>query len=136
MLDDADFFLERVDGERVMFRGKWIPMTKRVERIRVRGRKEETVTVWETPHGPVLSPVLAGVSAALSFRWVGFDGGDPVGALYALNHARNRMEFLDAVSRFPHPAQNIVYADREGNIGGGMAGKIPGGKGGRGPLPG
>ena len=135
MLDDADFFLERVDGERVMFRGKWIPMTKRVERIRVRGRKEETVTVWETAHGPVLSPVLAGVSAALSFRWVGFDGGDPVGALYALNHARNRMEFLDAVSRFPHPAQNIVYADREGNIGVVMAGKIPVRKGGSGLLP-
>src|SRR4030066_964634 len=112
MLDDADFFLERVDGERVMFRGKWIPMTKRVERIRVRGRKEETVAMWETPHGPLLSPVLAGVSSALSFRWVGFDGGDPVGALYALNRARNRMEFLEAVSRVPPPAPNILAAAR------------------------
>jgi penicillin amidase len=135
MLDDADFFLERVDGERVMFRGKWVPMTKRIEKIRIRGRKDETVAVWETPHGPILSPVLAGASAALSFRWVGFDGGDPVGALHALNRARNRQEFLHAVSRFPHPAQNIVYADREGNIGVVTAGKIPVRKGGSGLLP-
>ncbi len=135
MLDDADFFVERVDGSRVMFRGEWIPMTKRQETIRVRGRKGETLTVWETPHGPVLSPVLSGPSSALALRWVGFDGGDALGSLHALNRARNREEFLAAVSGFPHPAQNIVYADREGNIGVVTAGRIPVRKGGSGPLP-
>ncbi|MGB3096012.1 MAG: penicillin acylase family protein [Candidatus Deferrimicrobiaceae bacterium] len=135
MLDDADFFLERVDGEQVMFRGKWVPMKKRLEKIRVRGKEEETLSVWETPHGPVLSPVLSGVSVALSLRWVGFDGGDAPGALHALNRARNRKEFVDAVSGFPHPAQNIVYADREGNIGVVTAGRIPVRKGGAGLLP-
>jgi penicillin amidase len=138
MLDDADFFLERVDGEQVMFRGKWVPMKKRVEKIRVRGKGEETLSVWETPHGPVLSPILNGISSALSLRWVGFDGGDALGALHALNRARNRKEFLAAVSGFPHPAQNIVYADREGNIGVVTAGKIPVRKGGERlfPVPG
>lgn len=135
MLDDADFFVERVDGDRVMFRREWIPMTKRVEKIRVRGKKEETLTVWETPHGPVLSPVLPESSAALALRWVGFDGGDALGALHALNRARNRKEFLAALSGFPHPAQNIVYADREGNIGVVTAGRIPVRKGGGGLLP-
>jgi len=135
MLDDADFFVERVDGENVMFRRKWIPMKKRLEKIRIRGKGEETLSVWETPHGPILSPVLPGITAALSFRWVGFDGGDPLGALHALNRAKNRKEFMTAVSGFPHPAQNIVYADREGNVGVVMAGRIPVRKGGRGLLP-
>ncbi|MGB6410888.1 MAG: penicillin acylase family protein [Candidatus Deferrimicrobiaceae bacterium] len=135
MLDDADFFVEKMDGEHVMFRGKWVPMAKRLEKIRVRGKEEETLPVWETPHGPVLSPILSGVSAALSLRWVGFDGGDAPGALHALNRARNRKEFVDAISGFPHPAQNIVYADREGNIGVVMAGRIPLRKGGSGLLP-
>ncbi len=138
MLDDADFFVERVEGEQVMYRGKWVPMKKRVEKIRVRGKGEETLSVWETPHGPVLSPVLNGISSALSLRWVGFDGGDALGALHVLNRARNRREFLAAVSGFPHPAQNIVYADREGNIGVVTAGRIPVRKGGAGlfPVPG
>lgn len=135
MLDDADFFLERIEGDRVMYRKKWVPLTRRVETIRVKGRKDETVTVLETPHGPLLSPVLPGVSRALSFRWIGYDGGDLVGAIHRLDRARNREQFLEAVSGVPHPAQNIVYADRNGNIGAVTAGRIPIRKGGRGLLP-
>jgi penicillin amidase len=135
MLDDADFFVEKIDGDSVMSRRKWVPLTRRVETIRVKGREDERIAVRETPHGPILSPVLPGISSALSFRWVGYDGGDPVGALYALNRARNREEFLAAVSGFSHPAQNVVYADAEGNIGAVMAGRIPVRKGGAALLP-
>lgn len=130
MLDDADFFVEKVDGESVMSRKKRVPLSRRVETIRIKGGKEEALTVRETPHGPILSPVLPGISSALAFHWVGYDGGDPVGALYALNRARNREEFLAAASLFPHPAQNVVYADEAGNIGVVMAGRIPLRKGG------
>jgi penicillin amidase len=135
MLDDSDFYVEKVDGDMVMSRGKWVPVTRRVETIRVKGGKDEVVTVRETPHGPILSPVLPGVSSPVSFHWVGYDGGDPVGALYALNRARNREEFLAALSGFPHPAQNVVYADEEGNIGVVLAGRIPVRKGGSSLLP-
>lgn len=135
MLDDADFFVEKIDGDRVMYRKKWVPVSLRTETIRIKGRGDERVTVRETPHGPVLSPVLPGIAAALSFRWVGYDGGDPVGALYALNRARNSDEFLAAASGFTHPAQNIVYADAAGDIGVVLAGRIPVRKGGAALLP-
>jgi len=135
MLDDADFFVEKIDGDNVMFRKKWIPIVRRSETIRVKGEKDDVVTVRETPHGPILSPVLSGITSLLSFHWVGYDGGDPVGALYALNRARNREEFLAALSGFPHPAQNVVYADVAGNIGVVMAGRIPVRKGGAALLP-
>jgi len=135
MLDDADFFVEKIEGDKVMSRKKWIPIVRRSETIRVKGGKDEVVTVRETPHGPILSPVLPGISSSLSFHWVGYDGGDPVGALYALNRARNREEFLAALSGFPHPAQNVVYADGAGNIGVVLAGRIPVRKGGATLLP-
>jgi penicillin G amidase len=135
MLDDADFFIERVDGNRVMYRKKWIPLVLREERIRVKGGGVETVTVRETPHGPILSPVLVGVGEALSLRWTGFDGGDQLGALFRLNRAGNREEFLAALSLHPHPAQNVVYADAAGNIGVVMAGRVPVRKGGATLLP-
>ncbi|HSL92813.1 MAG TPA: penicillin acylase family protein [Candidatus Limnocylindrales bacterium] len=135
MLDDADFFVEKIDGDKVMSRKKCVPVMRRGETIRVKGRQNEEIEVRETPHGPILSPVLPGISSALSFRWVGYDGGDPVGTLYALNRARNREEFLAAVSGFRHPAQNIVYADEAGNIGVVLAGRIPVRKGGATLLP-
>ncbi|GAB4366653.1 MAG: penicillin acylase family protein [Deltaproteobacteria bacterium] len=135
MLDDADFFLERIEGDRVRIRKRWVPLSRRVETIRVKGKRDETVTVLETPHGPILSPVLPGVSRALSFRWIGYDGGDLIGAIHRLDRARNREQFLEAVSHYPHPAQNIVYADRFGNIGAVTAGRIPVRKGGSSLLP-
>jgi len=135
MLDDADFFLERVEGDRVMFRKKWVPVVRREERIRVRGGREEIVAVRETPHGPILSAALPGIGEALSLRWVGYDGGDQLEALYRLNRAGNREEFLAAMSVHPHPAQNVVYADAEGNIGVVMAGRVPLRKGGQTLLP-
>jgi penicillin amidase len=135
MLDDADFFIERLDGDKVMYRRKWVPLVQREETIRVKGGKDEEILVNETPHGPILSPVLPGISSALALHWVGYDGGDPIGALHALNRARNRREFLEAVSGFAHPAQNIVYADDAGNIGVALAGRIPLRKGGSTLLP-
>lgn len=135
MLDDADFFVEKLDGDRVMSRKKWVPLVRRVETIRVKGKKEEIVTVLETPRGPILSPVLPGIATAVSFRWVGYDGGDPLGALHALDRARNREEFVAALSSFTAPAQNVVYADDAGNIGVVMAGRIPIRKGGAALLP-
>jgi len=135
MLDDADLFQERVDGDRVMHRGKWVPLVRREETIRVRGGVDETVTVRETPHGPILSPLLPGAGEALSLRWVGYDGGDQLGSLYRLNRAADRKGFLEAMSIHPHPAQNVVYADAEGNIGVVMAGKVPIRKGGPTLLP-
>ncbi len=130
MVDDADFFVERIDGDRVMYRKKWVPLSVRTETIRIKGREPETLTVRETPHGPILSPVLPGVTAALALRWSGFDGGDAIGALHALNRAKGREAFVEALSGFPHPCQNATYADAAGNIGMVMAGKIPIRKGG------
>ena len=86
-------------------------------------------------HYTKLYEVLPGVSRALSFRWIGYDGGDLIGAIHRLDRARNREQFLEAVSGYPHPAQNIVYADRFGNIGAVTAGRIPIRRGGRGLLP-
>ncbi len=135
MVDDADFFVERIDGDRVMYRKAWVPLAIRTETIRVKGRASETVTVRETPHGPILSPILPGVTAALSLRWAGFDGGDAIGALHALDRAKGREAFVAALSGFPHPCQNAVYADVSGNIGMVMAGRIPIRKGGDRLMP-
>src|SRR5262249_7726928 len=44
---------------------------------------------------------------------------------FELNHARNWTEFTAAISRFPGPGQNFVYADIDGNIGYHATGLLP-----------
>ena len=46
-------------------------------------------------------------------------------AFYLLNRAQNWQEFSDALALFDVPSQNFVYADKEGNIGYYLSGKIP-----------
>ena len=60
-------------------------------------------------------------------------------AIWGFNTAENWDQFRSAASQFAVPAQNIVYADIEGNIGYQTPGNIPiraKGHNGRYPIPG
>ena len=103
-------------------------ITKRRERISVRWWFDTEVAVRETPYGPILSdvPLLAerGLPPA-ALRWTGHEASDEIGAMLAVSRARNFGEFRDAFRDFAVPGQNMLYADREGNIGQLMAVRIP-----------
>jgi len=62
----------------------------------------------------------------LALRWVGAEPGTAgyLGSL-ALDRARNWKEFEAAMPRWKVPSENIVYADREGNIGEHSTGLAP-----------
>ncbi|MFO1056325.1 MAG: penicillin acylase family protein [Dongiaceae bacterium] len=100
----------------------------RQERISVRWRAPVTVTIRETALGPVLSdaPMLrprGGRSIAL--RWVGHRPSDEIGAMLALNRARDWAGFNAAVEGFAIPGQNLLYADTAGHVGQVMAAHLP-----------
>ncbi|NIM60066.1 MAG: hypothetical protein GTO16_14180, partial [Candidatus Aminicenantes bacterium] len=61
----------------------------------------------------------------LSLSWTIYDGGRTMESFYLLNKAQNWQEFVDALKLFDAPPQNFVYADKEGNIGYYLSGKIP-----------
>jgi penicillin amidase len=99
-----------------------------------------------SPHAtPSLDPAAPGVPAAASslgyavaLRWTALDPGHTADALFVLDTASNWKDFRRAASMFEVPAQNLVYADVDGNIGYQSPGKVPvRGKGdGRWPAPG
>lgn len=62
---------------------------------------------------------------AVSLRWTALDPGSTAEAIFALNLAQNFTEFQDAASKFDVPAQNLIYADVEGNIGYQAPGRLP-----------
>ena len=113
------------DATKLVARGT----TERTERIAVRWWFDSSVTVRETPLGPVLSdaPVLADKTATpFVIRWEGHEVSDEITALLKVSQARTFEEFRAAFKSFAVSGQNMLYADKAGNIGEVMAVRLPG----------
>jgi penicillin amidase len=128
--DVTDLYLEKVDGDRVFDGAAWQPLTTRQEVLKVAGGEPVTITVRSSKHGPLLSDQseeLRGIQPpyALALRWTALDPGRTMDALFALNKAGAWEQFRAAAALFEVPAQNIVYADVDGNIGYQSPGRIP-----------
>lgn len=67
----------------------------------------------------------AGTEIALSLQWTALTPGTTPQAVFPMNRARTWDEFRRAASLFDVPAQNLVYADVDGNIGYQAPGDIP-----------
>jgi penicillin amidase len=95
----------------------------RTETIHVRFGDPVHIIVRETDFGPVITRLGETPKAMI---WTGFsDRQRAATALYQLNRAKNWQDFLDALSQFDDPAQNIFYADIDGHIGMKVVGSLP-----------
>jgi penicillin amidase len=125
-LDQQDLYIENLnpaDPLEYETPSGWERMVVAHESIAVRGAPTVQVELKFTRHGPVLWEEGA---RALAIRWVGAEPGTAgyLGSL-ALDRARNWKEFEAAMPRWKVPSENIVYADREGNIGEHSTGLAP-----------
>lgn len=142
LTDVQDLYVERFKkGSASLYEhaGGWREAEVREEKIPVRGRREPVVQrVRTTLHGPVISDVVSGGEEDLALRWASPEPPKLVEAGLAVNRARNKEEFLDALRGWTTPNQNFVYADRTGVIGRVLAGPVPIRKNHRGhrPVPG
>ncbi len=139
--DVTDLYLERVTGPTYERDGRQVPLTSRQEVIKVAGHADVTITVRSTVHGPIVSDVLddarlAGrgalvegkrdpVAYDVSLAWTALTPGRTADALFALDQAHDWSEFRSAAKLFDVPAQNLIYADVQGNIGYQAPGAIP-----------
>ncbi|HEY9523551.1 MAG TPA: penicillin acylase family protein [Thermopolyspora sp.] len=85
-----------------------------------------------------LVTVEPGARLAVALRWTALEPGRTADAIPMLDTAVNWAEFRAAAAAFEVPAQNMIYADVDGNIGYQAPGRIPlRAKGdGRWPVPG
>jgi penicillin amidase len=142
--DVTDLYLEKADGDAYLVGEDMVPMDVRHETIEVAGGDPVTITVRSTRHGPVLSdhddqmrevgaaapvadddPPPRDDGYAVALRWTALDPGTTADAIFALNTAADWASFRRAAALFEVPAQNLVYADVEGNIGYQAPGRIP-----------
>ena len=151
--DVTDLYVERVEGDQYWRDGALVPLEESTETIKVAGGDDIDLTIRSTVHGPIISgltddftevaddpePAL-GIEAsaptapapgsedaeyAVSLRWTALDPGTAATAIFALSTAQDFDDFRYAASLFDVPAQNLIYADTEGNIGYQAPGRLP-----------
>ena len=127
-MDQADLYVEKLhptDDNQYEYRGAWQQMEVVHEQLAVKASAPQTVELKYTRHGPVLYEDRAR-RRAYALKWVGsLPGSAGYFAALSLGRARNWQEFLKAVALYKVPSENMVYADRAGNIGWIASGLMP-----------
>ncbi|HEV2342702.1 MAG TPA: penicillin acylase family protein [Actinocrinis sp.] len=159
--DVSDLYLEKIDGEDYLYDGKEYQLSEHQETIDVAGQQSVTITVRSTRHGPLISDVSStdklvgkqapaarngdpaqgaapGIQYGVALQWTALQVNPTMDALFELDRAANWTDFRAAAADFTVPAQNLTYADTQGNIGYQAPGRIPIRKNGDGrwPVPG
>ncbi|MDA0927870.1 MAG: penicillin acylase family protein [Proteobacteria bacterium] len=99
------------------YNGRWEPMSIIEETIEVKGQSSVTVELKYTRHGPVAFEDRAkNLAYALRPAWMEF-GGAPYLASLRMDQASNWEEFREASNFSNIPGENMIWADRKGNIG-------------------
>jgi penicillin amidase len=103
--------------EQYWYDGRWEAMRVLTETIHVKGEDPLTVTLKYTRHGPVtFEDGERNLAYAVRGAWLEV-GGAPYLASLRMDQARSWEEFREACSYSNIPGENMVWADREGNIG-------------------
>ncbi len=137
--DLADLFVERTNPEnsnQYLFQGEWLEMEIEREEVRVKGQSQPTlVQLAFTRNGPVIWEDPDN-DRVIALRWAGQEPGTAgyLGSL-ALDQVQDWNGFVEAMRAWKVPAENIVYADVDGNIGWVAAGLMPVRDGWSGLLP-
>lgn len=149
--DVEDLYLEKINPEnpnQYEFEGQWVDMDLVQETLQVNGGDPVDLTVRYTRHGPIISETygdLEDFSAktgievpenyAIALQWTALQPSFVFRAILGFDRAQNWEEFRQSARDFAVPAQNLVYADVDGNIGYQMPGWIPIRSQGDGTLP-
>ncbi|MCB9453779.1 MAG: penicillin acylase family protein [Anaerolineaceae bacterium] len=137
--DTQDLYMIKVNPDNDLqyeWNGEWRDMTVYDEVINFGdGEPPMTIQVRETHLGPIINdnsidpdthlPSGFNNTDPMALRWTAYESGTIFRALIMLDQASNWEEFREAASWWDSPAQNIIYADVEGNIGYQTPGMIP-----------
>ncbi|MDP1843062.1 MAG: penicillin acylase family protein, partial [Sediminibacterium sp.] len=117
--------LNPANNNQYKYKGNWVSMKTLQETIIVKNAKPVTVSLQFTQHGPVTYIDSVNHKAyAIRCAWME-PGGAPYLASLRINQATNWEEFREACSYSHIPGENMIWADRKGNIGWQTVGIVP-----------
>lgn len=118
--DGEDLYVYDLNPEnhkQYKYKGEWATMTTITETIPVKGQKTKKVELNYTHHGPVTYIDEENHKAyAVRCAWLE-PGGSPYLASLRMDQAQTWSSFREACNYSHIPGENMVWADKEGNIG-------------------
>ena len=129
--DQADLFRLKTDPKHpneYRFDGRWRPMEVIEEEIKVKGGRPRKLVVRQTHLGPVVNEFAFARAGdppvALKRIPVCETDRETIQGALAMMRAGNVAEFLDSLAGWRFPTANVVFGDRDGNIGYSTAGAL------------
>lgn len=126
--DSEDLYVYDLNPQNLLqyrYKGKWITMSELKESIPVKGSKNEEAVLRYTLHGPVTYIDSARHKAyAIKCAWLE-PGGAPYLASLRVNQAKTWNDFRNALKYSNLPGENMIWADKKGNIGWQVVGIAP-----------
>jgi len=126
--DAEDIYVYDVDPLnmlRYQYKGSWLQMKEIMDTIHVKNSSSQPVRLRYTLHGPV-TYIDTALRKAYVLRCAWLEpGGAPYMASLRINQAKNWDEFRQACSYASMPGENMIWADRKGNIGWQVVGILP-----------
>jgi len=147
MADVQDLCFERLDfqGKRYLADETWLPIEITVEHIPVASEFPAALhkaidpvrmEVRRTRNGPMISDVSGNINQPVALRWTALADDDrSYDTFYQLSYAEDWPAFRESFRGYVAPALNMLYADKGGDIGRLVVGRIPSRKTGDGSLP-
>ncbi len=118
--DGEDLYVYELNPEnpnQYWYKGNWVNMIQISETIKVKGQKDHTAQLNYTLHGPVTRiDKENNVAYAVRCAWLE-PGGSPYLASLRMDQAKTWEDFREACNYSHIPGENMIWADKEGNIG-------------------
>ncbi|WDU79157.1 penicillin acylase family protein [Lysinibacillus sp. G01H] len=126
------------DPTQFRYDGKWEQAEVRDESIKVKDGETVDFEVVVTRHGPIMTDLAfkdTEPTAQFSMQWTALQPTAELRAVLGFNKAKTWGDFEKALEDFKAPAQNFVFASKDGTIAYKANGQIPIRKQGEGQLP-
>lgn len=118
--DGEDLYVYDLNPENLSeyeYKDEWVSMDEIEDEILIKGQKSVNTTLRYTIHGPVTYiDSLNHKAYAVKCAWLE-KGGAPYLASLRMDQAQTWEEFQEACTYSNIPAENMVWADKKGNIG-------------------
>ena len=126
--DGEDLYVYNINPlhkDEYWYKGQWVKMKTITENIKIKNAASQTVQLNYTVHGPItFIDSVNNKAYAIKCAWMEV-GGAPYLASLRIDQANSWESFREACAYSHIPGENMIWADKKGNIGWQAVGIIP-----------